>query len=177
MQVKEIMTPNPATCSPETSLQDVARMMVDCDCGAIPVVKSNDSNAPVGIITDRDIVIRCVAAGHQPTCTVKSHMTPPPMAVAHHIIRAFVERGADVLELRPDAHGAQQRGLLVERHVERRVRRQDGLAPGGMILHQPAQHEQTRLGGRTDPACGQGTDRSDSASDWIGDLKGPVHLA
>ncbi len=66
MQVSEIMTPDPATCTPETSLQDVARMMVDCDCGAIPVVGSDGSGEPAGIVTDRDIVCRAVAEGRNP---------------------------------------------------------------------------------------------------------------
>jgi CBS domain-containing protein len=48
---------------PTTSLQEVAQMMVECDCGAIPVVESEQSKRPVGIITDRDIVTRIIARG------------------------------------------------------------------------------------------------------------------
>lgn len=57
------MTSNPATCSPSTGLEEVAKMMVDCDCGAIPVV---DSSRPVGIVTDRDITTRVIAKGQNP---------------------------------------------------------------------------------------------------------------
>lgn len=66
MDVKDVMTPDPECCSPETGLQDVARMMVDCDCGCIPVVDSNDSKMPIGMITDRDITCRVVAQGRNP---------------------------------------------------------------------------------------------------------------
>ena len=60
MKVKDIMTANVATCSPDSSLTEIAKMMRDKDCGAIPVV---DSGKLQGIITDRDIVVRCIAEG------------------------------------------------------------------------------------------------------------------
>ncbi len=66
MQVKDIMTGNPSFCTKDTSLTDVARMMVDCDCGAIPVVESNNNPKLVGIVTDRDIVCRTLADGKDP---------------------------------------------------------------------------------------------------------------
>lgn len=66
MKVSEIMTKNPACCTPDTGLQEVAKMMVDDDCGCIPVVDSQDSKMPVGMITDRDITCRIVAKGQNP---------------------------------------------------------------------------------------------------------------
>ena len=66
MQVREIMTENPACCTTTTSLQETARMMVDCDCGAIPVVEDMENKKPIGIITDRDITVRTIAAGKNP---------------------------------------------------------------------------------------------------------------
>jgi CBS domain-containing protein len=66
MQVREVMTPNPACCTPDSSLQEVAQMMKDIDCGCIPVVDSHLGMKPVGTITDRDITIRSVATNHNP---------------------------------------------------------------------------------------------------------------
>lgn len=66
MRVNEIMTANPTFCTTDTGLQEVARMMVDCDCGAIPVVESMESRKPIGIVTDRDIVTRLIATGRNP---------------------------------------------------------------------------------------------------------------
>lgn len=63
MTVQEIMTRDPQCCTPETKIQRVARMMVECDCGAIPVVENTDSKKPVGVVTDRDIVVRLIAEG------------------------------------------------------------------------------------------------------------------
>ncbi|MFN8578603.1 MAG: CBS domain-containing protein [Candidatus Sericytochromatia bacterium] len=66
MKVKELMTSKLSFCTSETSLQEVAKMMKDEDCGAIPVVDNKDSLAPKGIITDRDIVIRSLADSKNP---------------------------------------------------------------------------------------------------------------
>jgi len=66
MQVKEIMTADPACCTPGTGLQEVAQMMVDHDCGEIPVVGNKQDRIPIGVITDRDIVCRAIAKGLNP---------------------------------------------------------------------------------------------------------------
>lgn len=63
MKVKDVMSPNPTCCTPDASLRDVARAMVDQDCGEIPVVDGNETMRPVGVITDRDITCRAVAKG------------------------------------------------------------------------------------------------------------------
>jgi CBS domain-containing protein len=65
-RVRDIMTPDPACCTKDTSLTDVARLMVEHDCGAIPVVERNENGRLVGVITDRDIVCRTLANGEDP---------------------------------------------------------------------------------------------------------------
>jgi predicted transcriptional regulator len=66
MEVRKIMTENPTCCTPETTLQEVARMMRENDCGMIPVVNSLSAMKPVGTITDRDITIRTLADSRNP---------------------------------------------------------------------------------------------------------------
>lgn len=66
MQVREIMTADPACCTAETGLQEVAQMMIDHDCGEIPVVDNKQSRIPIAVITDRDIVCRAIAKGLNP---------------------------------------------------------------------------------------------------------------
>jgi CBS domain-containing protein len=61
MNVSSVMTPNPACCTASTPLREVARMMLDNDCGQIPVV--DESQRPIGVVTDRDIAVRVVAEG------------------------------------------------------------------------------------------------------------------
>lgn len=66
MQVKEIMTKSPACCTPDTPVQQVAQEMIRHDCGCIPIIESDARPKVVGIITDRDIVLRSVAKGENP---------------------------------------------------------------------------------------------------------------
>lgn len=61
MQVSDIMTKEPACCSPTTSIKDAAKLMVDRNCGEVPVL--DERGCPVGVVTDRDIACRGVAAG------------------------------------------------------------------------------------------------------------------
>jgi CBS domain-containing protein len=82
MQVREIMTADPACCTSATALQEVAQMMIDNDCGEIPVVENTDNNMPIGVITDRDIVCRTVARGLNPLdLTAGECMTRPFVTV------------------------------------------------------------------------------------------------
>ncbi|HEX8287256.1 MAG TPA: CBS domain-containing protein [Pyrinomonadaceae bacterium] len=66
MKVREIMTENPACATAETNLEQVARMMVDNDCGCIPIVDGENTKRPIGMLTDRDITVRTVAEGKNP---------------------------------------------------------------------------------------------------------------
>jgi CBS domain-containing protein len=82
MKVKEVMTADPACCTSENSLQEVAQMMVDHDCGEIPVVENKETKLPIGVITDRDIVCRTVARGLNPLdLTVADCMSKPCVIV------------------------------------------------------------------------------------------------
>lgn len=96
MDVTSVMTPNPASCGPQASLHEVARMMLDNDCGEIPVV--DDSHRPLGVVTDRDIVVRVVAEGRD-TAGVKASeiMSTPPTTVS---TEAKLSDVIDVMESR-----------------------------------------------------------------------------
>jgi CBS domain-containing protein len=84
MRVTEVMTPNPVCCSPDTKVSDVARMMVQHDCGEIPLVRNAaNSKVLVGVVTDRDIVARLIAENRNPLdATVQSCMTQPVITVS-----------------------------------------------------------------------------------------------
>jgi CBS domain-containing protein len=64
MRVKDLMSSDPICCTRDTSLREVAEKMVQYDCGEIPVC--DDGGRPIGVVTDRDIVCRLVAKGHDP---------------------------------------------------------------------------------------------------------------
>ncbi len=83
MDVSQVMTKDPARCEPTTNLQQIAKLMEDCDCGLIPVTEAQDSTHLVGVITDRDIVIRVIAAGRDPySATAADCMSQPVTTVS-----------------------------------------------------------------------------------------------
>ena len=82
MQVKEIMTSDPFCCTADTSLEDVAKAMVEHDCGEIPIVRTSKDRTLVGVVTDRDIVCRLVAQGINPVDeSAESCMSTPVVSV------------------------------------------------------------------------------------------------
>jgi len=60
MNVSEVMTAQVVTATPRTTIAQVARTMAEIESGVVPVT---DEGKVVGLITDRDIVIRVVAEG------------------------------------------------------------------------------------------------------------------
>ena len=81
MQVREVMTKSPACCPADMPLKDVARLMVEFDCGEIPVVDGH-AKRPIGVVTDRDITCRTLARGRDPMRLVaKDCMTSPVLTV------------------------------------------------------------------------------------------------
>ena len=82
MSVSTVMTERPACCTPNALMTDVARLMVEHDCGEIPVVEDMTSRKLAGVITDRDIATRVVAKGRNPAETRASEcMTTPCVSV------------------------------------------------------------------------------------------------
>jgi CBS domain-containing protein len=63
MKIRDIMVSDVETAEPDDTLDEIAMMMREQDVGAIPVVEDGEL---IGIITDRDIVVRCIAEGRDP---------------------------------------------------------------------------------------------------------------
>jgi CBS domain-containing protein len=99
MNVREIMTAEVATAAPDTTLEEIATMMKDEDTGAIPVIEDDEL---VGLITDRDIVIRCIATGKNP-----AEMT------ADEIVSETLET------VDPDADVEEASRLMAQRQIRR----------------------------------------------------------
>jgi CBS domain-containing protein len=73
LKVRDIMTRNVAYINPEATVTEAARLMQKHNVGSVPVC---DENGVIGILTDRDIVVRNVAHGTDPHMTkVKDVMT------------------------------------------------------------------------------------------------------
>jgi CBS domain-containing protein len=97
MNVRDVMTSNPRTVAPNDSIRVAARIMKEEDCGVVPIV---DNGRPVGIVTDRDIVIRAVAEGG-PDRAVREIAT------------------TDLIFVKPDTSTRDAEKLMAERQVRR----------------------------------------------------------
>ena len=77
---RDVMTAAPACCTLNMTLDQVAKMMIQNDCGGIPVVDASDQL--IGFITDRDIVCRVVAESKNPMGhTAEQYMSQPVVTV------------------------------------------------------------------------------------------------
>jgi CBS domain-containing protein len=78
---REIMTANPVSCGADDPIVRVADTMRKEDIGSLPVVDAAQQRL-VGMVTDRDIVVKIVAAGNDiRSATVRDAMTPNPVSV------------------------------------------------------------------------------------------------
>lgn len=81
MEIRSVMTASPVCCSQGMTLQEAAKLMKANDCGQIPVI--DGARQPIGVITDRDIALRGVAAGRDPASTdVSECMSAPVITVS-----------------------------------------------------------------------------------------------
>jgi len=72
MLVSEAMSRDVKTVAPDTTIREAARLMGECDIGALPV---SDGSRLAGMVTDRDIAVRAIAIGRGPDTPVSEVMT------------------------------------------------------------------------------------------------------
>jgi CBS domain-containing protein len=69
--IKEVMTRDVRACEPNATVADAAKVMAQEDVGPVPIV---EDGRLIGIVTDRDIVVRVVAEGRDPNATTVSEI-------------------------------------------------------------------------------------------------------
>jgi CBS domain-containing protein len=119
MKVRELMTKQPTTVEPGAKLGEVATLMKQEDCGSIPVV---EGGRLVGIVTDRDIVIRGVAAGKDPkNQRVSEVMSADPVAIGPDEDITTAEKVMADHQIRrlPVVEGGKLVGILVTAQIAR----------------------------------------------------------
>src|SRR3989449_9265483 len=79
--VRDAMTANPRTVQLDASVVDAARIMAEEDVGSVPVVDAD--NILAGMITDRDIALRVVAAGRDPRSTTAGEVATKQVSPAY----------------------------------------------------------------------------------------------
>ena len=140
MKVREIMTADVVKATPDTTLEEVATMMKETDTGAIPVV---DDNALIGIITDRDIVVRCVAEGKDPAeCTAED----------------IVSENLETVEPDDDVDEAAQ--IMAHRQIRRLPVVEDGRLVGMLSLGDIAVKESEDTAGNALESVSEGVKQS-----------------
>ena len=88
LRCRDIMTKKQTAAIREMTLREVARLMRDGDFGVLPVVEK-DTNRLVGILTDRDVVVRAVADGKNVTETTVGEVMSGELFTAKHDDFAF----------------------------------------------------------------------------------------
>ena len=80
MKIQDIMTRDPSSVTPDASVREAAQIMRREDVGVVPVVDGQSERKLVGVVTDRDIAIRCIADGRDGTCRVRDVMSADDLA-------------------------------------------------------------------------------------------------
>ncbi len=80
MKVRELMTAQPVCADPDTTVEEIASLMKEENIGCVPIV--DDDGQVAGMITDRDIVIRCIAEGKDPSeCRADDIVSPQSVTI------------------------------------------------------------------------------------------------
>jgi CBS domain-containing protein len=129
MKARDLMAPCPGVVTAGDPLSRAAEIMRDRDVGMVPVVDDTLAMHLLGVITDRDIAVRCVAPRHGGRCSVGAHLTAGPLAT--------VEPDTDVREVMEQMKAHQVRRLPV--------------VAGGRLVGVVALADLARLEGPLDP--------------------------
>ena len=124
MKVREVMTPRVIRISPEESASVAARTLTHYNIGALPVCGADGQLC--GMVTDRDIVTRCLASGRLPeSTTVRDIMTQ------------------NVVSARPEMDAGAAASLMARQQVRRRPVVENGNLCGMVTLGDLSQNEQS----------------------------------
>ena len=123
----EVMTREPACCEPGDTIVRASQVMKNEDVGAVPVVDSQSGRRLVGIITDRDIVVKVIADGRAlDGASVRDAMTQDPVTVHEDedVNRALSAMAARKVRRIPvvDENGS-LRGIIAQADIATRLHR------------------------------------------------------
>jgi len=97
--IRDLMTSSPATAEPSSTVADVAQVMAQEDVGPVPIV---EGGRLVGLVTDRDLVIRVIAEGRDPNSTTIGEIA-----------------SADLVTVQPDSDLNEALQLMAQNQVRR----------------------------------------------------------
>lgn len=114
MRCEEIMTRNPATCPADATVEQAAKLMAERDIGFVPVI--DQGGRALGVLTDRDIVVKCIARGGD--CRTQK-------------LKALI--GQDLIAVQPSDDISKAKELMSMRKVQRILVCDQGGKPVGVI--------------------------------------------
>ena len=114
MRCEEIMTRNPATCPADATIEQAAKLMAERDIGFVPVI--DQGGRALGVLTDRDIVVKCIARGGD--CRSQK-------------LQALI--GQDLIAVQPSDDISKAKDLMSMRKVQRILVCDQGGKPVGVI--------------------------------------------
>ncbi|HET9213407.1 MAG TPA: CBS domain-containing protein [Gaiellaceae bacterium] len=123
--VRDVMTSSPTTVAPQTSVVEAARLMEKEDVGPLPVV---EDGSLVGIVTDRDLVVRVLAEGRDPeSTTVGDVCSPQPVSVEPDadLSQALALLARHQVRRLPVAEGDRLVGIVAQADVARELPHED----------------------------------------------------
>lgn len=152
MRARDIMTKKPECCTRENSARDAAKVMRDRDCGVVPVV--DDGGRVVGIVTDRDLAVRVVAAGKDVNTRLADVMTGSAAVCNQDDDLRDVEQKMAELQIRRipivDA-GGRCLGIISQADIARAASVDDGVVTGEEValvveqISQPSHRARSRV--------------------------------
>ena len=116
-QLKDVMSSNPTTCAPQASVVDAAKVMAKEDVGPIPIV---EGDRLVGLVTDRDLVVRVLAEGRDPTSTTVGEIASRDLVTVSpddDLNRALELMAENQVRRLPVVEGDKLVGIVAQRDV------------------------------------------------------------
>ena len=143
MRARDIMTKKPECCTRDNTAREAARVMRDRDCGVVPVV--DDAGRVGGVVTDRDLAVRVVAAGKDVNTRLADVMTGSAAVCNQDDDLRDVEQKMAELQIRRipivDA-GGRCLGIISQADIARAASIDDGVVTGeevALVLEQISQ--------------------------------------
>ena len=152
MRARDIMTRKPDCCTREQTARDAAQVMRDRDCGCVPIV--DDAGRVVGIVTDRDLTVRAIAAGKDGSTRLGDLMTASAECCGQDDDLRDVEQKMAELQVRRipivDA-GGRCLGIISQADIARAASTDDGVVTGAEVALVLEQISQPRHRARAKP--------------------------
>jgi CBS domain-containing protein len=117
--IRDVMTANPTSCEPSTTIVEAAKVMAQEDVGPVPIV---EGGRVVGLVTDRDLVVRVLAEGRDPNSTTIGEIASADLVTVEpdtNLDEALTLMGQNQVRRLPVVEGGQLVGIVAQADVAR----------------------------------------------------------